>query len=88
MSRLRKIKHGVTIIILAAVLVMTCGSLYAQDTCNVSVTQVWHTSADGFTINTDVPTLSEWGMIIMSVLLIGWMALMIVRRRQHSLADI
>lgn len=88
MSRLRKIKHGVTIIILAAVLVMTCGSLYAQDTCDVSVTQVWHTSADGSTASTDIPTLSEWGMIIMSVLLVGWMALMIVRRRQHSLADI
>lgn len=84
MSRLRKIKHGVTIIILAAVLVLTCGSLYAQDTCDVSVTQVWHTSADGSTASTDIPTLTEWGMIIFCALLFAWMAWVLVRRKKQS----
>ncbi len=32
----------------------------------------------------DIPTLSEWGMIIFGVALAGWMARMIMRRRQKS----
>jgi Mn2+/Fe2+ NRAMP family transporter len=33
-----------------------------------------------------IPTLSEWGMIIFSVLLVGWISWVIVRRRR--LADV
>lgn len=31
-----------------------------------------------------IPTLSEWGMIIFSVLLLGWMARVIVNRRKRA----
>jgi hypothetical protein len=31
-----------------------------------------------------IPTLSEWGLIIFSILLLGWMAFMITRRRRRS----
>lgn len=34
----------------------------------------------------EIPTLSEWGMIIFSVLLVGWISFVIVRRRR--LADV
>lgn len=34
----------------------------------------------------DIPTLSEWGMIIFSVLLVGWISFVLVRRRR--LADV
>lgn len=30
-----------------------------------------------------IPTLSEWGMIIFSILLVGWMGITIMRRRQN-----
>jgi hypothetical protein len=33
-------------------------------------------------ITDTVPTLTEWGFIIFTVLLLGWMAWMVVRRRQ------
>ncbi|MCK4657556.1 MAG: IPTL-CTERM sorting domain-containing protein [candidate division Zixibacteria bacterium] len=31
-----------------------------------------------------IPTLGEWGLIIFSVLLVGWMAWVIVRRRRPA----
>lgn len=35
-----------------------------------------------------IPTLTEWGMIIFSVLLFGWMAWVIVRRRKRITAGV
>ncbi len=35
-----------------------------------------------------IPTLSEWGMIIFSVLLIGWMAYTVVQRRRRATSDL
>jgi hypothetical protein len=35
-----------------------------------------------------IPTLTEWGMIIFCVLLFGWMAWVIVRRRQRVTAGV
>jgi Mn2+/Fe2+ NRAMP family transporter len=34
-----------------------------------------------------IPTISEWGMIIFSVLLIGWMAYTIVQRKRRATSD-
>jgi hypothetical protein len=31
---------------------------------------------------TDIPTLSEWGLILMTVSLLGWVAYVVVRRRK------
>ena len=36
----------------------------------------------------DIPTLTEWGMIIFCVLLFGWMAWMIVKRRKTATINI
>jgi hypothetical protein len=35
-------------------------------------------------VSGSIPTLSEWGMIIFCVLLFGWMAWMVVRRRKTA----
>ena len=34
-------------------------------------------------ISDEIPTLTEWGIIIFCVLLFGWMAWVIVRRRRR-----
>jgi len=39
-------------------------------------------------VPTPIPTLTEWGMIIFCVLLFGWMAWVIVRRRRRVTASI
>jgi hypothetical protein len=36
----------------------------------------------GYPVSTEVPTLTEWGFIIFTVLLLGWMAWVIMRRRR------
>jgi hypothetical protein len=68
-------------VLVRGVIDMYCGSFCMQgDAC----------IAD-FTIEVcpdDIPTLSEWGMIIFCVLLFGWMAWMVVRRRKRATVSV
>jgi hypothetical protein len=60
-----------------------------EDTANVLVAScICEFTSDGACALTgdcapaSIPTLTEWGFIIFTVLLLGWMAWMVVRRRQ------
>jgi hypothetical protein len=55
------------------------GDLLPQHACTVSVLL----SAAAVERPSAIPTLTEWGMIVFCVLLFGWMAWVIVRRRRR-----
>lgn len=68
------------------VFIAMIGNAYAQSSGQDSVTVSWYTSADGWWeyVYTGIPTLSQWGLLILILAIAGFSVYMIMRRRRVS----
>jgi protein-S-isoprenylcysteine O-methyltransferase Ste14 len=76
-------KRILAIVTMTIALILVSGALHAQVQCTHSDTTVMYTSHDGQPAETVIPTLSEWGLILLTVTMAALMV-WLVRRNSRA----